>query len=90
MFCRKCGGRVFIDRMFAGSKKKSKGDKKSTLEESTNMELFCIMCGKRWFLNREKQGVTQTGRIMGLEPMTYRVTNCYSNQLSYIRHNPFV
>ena len=22
---------------------------------------------------------------MGIEPMTYRVTNCYSNLLSYIR-----
>ena len=52
--CKKCGGKVFIDRMFAGSKKKAKGDGNEAHEESTNVELACIMCGKRWMINREK------------------------------------
>ena len=35
MFCRKCAGRVFIDR-----------SNPSVLI----IELFCSMCGKRWFI----------------------------------------
>jgi DNA-directed RNA polymerase subunit RPC12/RpoP len=36
--CKKCGGRVFIDRVFS---------------QKLHMELFCIMCGKRWMVNKE-------------------------------------
>jgi hypothetical protein len=35
--CNKCGGRVFIDRVFS---------------QKMHMELFCIMCGKRWMMNK--------------------------------------
>jgi hypothetical protein len=35
MFCRKCKGRVFIDRS-------------NTIYNM--IELFCTMCGKRWFI----------------------------------------
>lgn len=53
MFCKKCGGRVFLDRMFVGTKKKnSDGDKEE--DRSPGVELFCVMCGKRWMLNRDK------------------------------------
>jgi hypothetical protein len=38
MTCQKCDGRVFIDRVFS---------------QKLHMELFCVMCGKRWFLNKE-------------------------------------
>ena len=38
MKCMKCGGRVFIDRVFS---------------QKLHIELFCIMCGKRWMLNKE-------------------------------------
>lgn len=38
MFCKKCNGRVFIDRVFS---------------QKLHMELFCIMCGKRWMINKE-------------------------------------
>lgn len=37
MTCKKCGGRVFVDRVFS---------------QKLHTELFCIMCGKRWMLNK--------------------------------------
>ena len=38
MKCSKCSGTVFIDRVFS---------------QKLHMELFCIMCGKRWMINKE-------------------------------------
>ena len=38
MLCQKCNGRVFVDRVFS---------------QKLHMELFCIMCGKRWMVNKE-------------------------------------
>jgi hypothetical protein len=38
MFCAKCNGRVFIDRVFS---------------QKLHIELYCIMCGKRWMINKE-------------------------------------
>jgi DNA-directed RNA polymerase subunit RPC12/RpoP len=38
MWCTKCGGRVFLDRVFS---------------QKLHMELFCVMCGKRWILNKD-------------------------------------
>ena len=38
MWCQKCNGRVFIDRVFS---------------QKLHMELFCVMCGKRWMINKE-------------------------------------
>lgn len=38
MTCKKCMGRVFVDRVFS---------------QKLHMELFCVMCGKRWMLNKE-------------------------------------
>ena len=37
MSCKKCNGRVLIDRVFS---------------QKLHTELFCIMCGKRWMLNK--------------------------------------
>ena len=37
MTCAKCNGRVFVDRVFS---------------QKLHIELFCIMCGKRWMINR--------------------------------------
>jgi hypothetical protein len=37
--CNKCSGKVFVDRIFS---------------EKKHLELFCIMCGKRWMLDKEK------------------------------------
>jgi hypothetical protein len=34
-----CGGRVFVDRVFS---------------EKKHVELFCIECGNRWMLDKEK------------------------------------
>jgi len=36
MFCKKCKGRVLVDR---------------SLCEDTHVELYCLSCGKRWSLN---------------------------------------
>ena len=38
MSCQRCGGRVFIDRVFS---------------QKLHMELFCILCGKRWMINKD-------------------------------------
>jgi hypothetical protein len=38
MWCIKCRGRVFVDRVFS---------------QKLHIELFCIMCGKRWMINKE-------------------------------------
>jgi hypothetical protein len=38
MTCMKCNGRVFVDRVFS---------------QKLHIELFCIMCGKRWMLNKD-------------------------------------
>jgi len=38
MTCQRCGGRVFIDRVFS---------------QKLHMELFCILCGKRWMINKD-------------------------------------
>ena len=38
MRCKKCNGRVFIDRVFS---------------QKLHMELFCVMCGKRWMINKD-------------------------------------
>ena len=38
MTCQRCKGRVFIDRVFS---------------QKLHMELFCVMCGKRWMINKK-------------------------------------
>lgn len=38
MTCKKCSGRVFVDRVFS---------------QKLHIELYCIMCGKRTMINRE-------------------------------------
>lgn len=37
--CGKCTGRVFIDRVYS---------------ENSHVELACVLCGRRWMLNKEK------------------------------------
>ena len=37
MYCQKCLGRIFVDRVFS---------------QKLHVELFCITCGKRWMLNK--------------------------------------
>jgi hypothetical protein len=44
MTCQKCDGRVFIDRVFS---------------QKLHIELFCIMCGKRWMINKETNGLAK-------------------------------
>jgi hypothetical protein len=38
MTCQRCNGRVFIDRVFS---------------QKLHIELFCIMCGRRWMINKD-------------------------------------
>lgn len=38
MNCKKCGGRIFVDRVFS---------------QKLHVELFCVMCGKRWMINKD-------------------------------------
>ena len=37
MNCQRCSGRVFVDRVFS---------------QKLHVELFCILCGKRWMINK--------------------------------------
>lgn len=38
MRCEKCNGRIFVDRVFS---------------QKLHVELFCMMCGKRWMINKD-------------------------------------
>jgi len=38
MWCKKCNGRVFIDRVFS---------------QKLRIELYCIACGKRWIIKKD-------------------------------------
>lgn len=40
MKCRKCNGRVFLDRVFSDNK---------------NYELYCILCGDRRFVSKDTE-----------------------------------
>ena len=44
MNCKRCKGRVFVDRAFS---------------QKLRIELFCIMCGKRWMIKKD-------GNVLGL------------------------
>jgi hypothetical protein len=44
MSCSRCTGRVFIDRVFS---------------QKLHMELFCVMCGKRWMINKETNALAK-------------------------------
>lgn len=44
MKCGKCKGRVFVDRVFS---------------QKLHVELFCIMCGKRWMINKDTSPLGQ-------------------------------
>ena len=38
MHCKRCGGRVFIDRVFS---------------QKLHIETYCLLCGRRWMINKE-------------------------------------
>ena len=40
MWCIKCNGRIFVDRVFS---------------QKLIMELYCIMCGNRWMIKRDSR-----------------------------------
>ena len=44
MYCKKCEGRVFIDRVFSSD---------------LRIELFCVMCGKRWMVKNSRSGFAE-------------------------------
>ena len=44
MKCKKCKGRVFVDRVYS---------------QNLRVELFCIMCGKRWMIKKETNRFAQ-------------------------------
>ena len=56
MWCKKCGGRVFVDRVFS---------------QKLHAELFCILCGRRWMVNKETNALgrwlDQKDRELGKE-----------------------
>lgn len=56
MWCKKCSGRVFVDRVFS---------------QKLHAELFCILCGRRWMVNKETNALgrwlDQKDRDLGKE-----------------------
>lgn len=44
LWCKKCGGRIFVDR---------------TYSQGTHVELGCLQCGKGWMLNKEKSALAR-------------------------------
>lgn len=54
MWCIKCKGRVFVDRVFS---------------QLTSVELYCVMCGKRWMINKE---MSAFGRWLDQKEKEYR------------------
>jgi hypothetical protein len=40
MFCKKCSGRVFVDRVYS---------------QNLRIEFFCVLCGKRWMIRRDNE-----------------------------------
>ena len=38
MICKNCKGRIFVDRVFS---------------QKLHIELYCLMCGRRWMINKE-------------------------------------
>ena len=44
MHCQRCNGRVFIDRVFS---------------QKLHMELFCLLCGRRWMINKDSNAFGQ-------------------------------
>ena len=38
--CKKCKGRTFVDRVYS---------------QNLRVELFCIMCGKRWIIRKDNR-----------------------------------
>lgn len=44
MNCKKCSGRVFVDRL---------------LSEKSHVELSCLLCGKRWMVPKEKNALAK-------------------------------
>ena len=38
--CKKCKGRVFVDRVYS---------------QNLRIELFCVLCGKRWMVKRDNR-----------------------------------
>ena len=40
MWCERCNGRVFVDRVYS---------------QKLRVELYCVMCGKRWMIRRESR-----------------------------------
>jgi DNA-directed RNA polymerase subunit RPC12/RpoP len=40
MKCRKCSGRVFLDRVFS---------------DNANYEVYCVMCGDRRFISKSSE-----------------------------------
>jgi hypothetical protein len=53
MKCGRCSGRVLIDRVFS---------------QKLHMEIYCLNCGKRWMLDKEKSRV---GRWLAIKEEAY-------------------
>jgi hypothetical protein len=48
MWCGRCNGRVFVDRVYS---------------QKLRIELYCVMCGKRWMIRRETRFGTWLSKI---------------------------
>jgi hypothetical protein len=56
LYCRKCEGRIFIDRVHS-----NKGD----------IDLFCIKCGARWMLHKSNPAAQLFTKLEKLRERSY-------------------
>jgi len=48
MWCKRCSGRVFVDRVYS---------------QKLRIELYCVLCGNRWMIRRETRFGTWLSKI---------------------------
>lgn len=56
LYCRKCSGRIFIDRVHSNN-----GD----------IDLFCIKCGSRWMLHKSNPAAYLFNKLEKMRERAY-------------------
>ena len=57
--CKKCKGRVFVERIYS---------------QNLRIELFCILCGKRWMIKRETRFGAWLARREQIAQLAYGIS----------------
>jgi predicted deacetylase len=57
--CKKCKGRVFVDRVYS---------------QNLRIELFCILCGKRWMIRKDTRFGTWLAKREEMTQLSYGIS----------------